>query len=326
VRGLEGALAGTRVLDVTRLAPGPFCTELLADMGAEVWKVEAPSGGDPLRALSPPAFETLNAGKKSVTLNLKAVSGRELFLKLAERADVLVEGFRPGVMADWGLSYRELHARIPTLVYASITGYGQDGPDRHRAGHDINYMAKAGALGREVPPVQVADFAGGGLFAAFGIVAALHARDRTRRGAYVDVSMADGVRRLTSLLSSPAGDLLSGRYPCYGIYETADAERLTVGALEPKFWETFCEAIERPDLRGRSFDAEARPVVADALRTRSLDHWKSIFDAVDACVEPVTAPEPPPSRRPAPRLGEHTAPLLELSPAEASRLSAEGVI
>jgi len=345
---LGNALAGIRVVDLSRLAPGPFCSLLLASLGAEVVKVEEPGRSDPLRSLDPRAFERLNAGKKSLSLDLKTDSGRELLLQLLKRVDVLLEGFRPGVMKRLGLAFEELSDRFPRLIYLSLSGYGQSGPYRERAAHDVNYMAVAGALGGEVPPIQVADFAAGGLPAALAITSALFARQRTGAGGYIDLAMLDGVLSLTLLASSPAGQMLSGACPCYGIYTTADRGRLSVGALEPKFWEAFCRGIERPDLAGRAFDREARDEVARAVAGRTLADWEVVFSQLDACVEPVAAPGaasshpqaltraehwPNPScfasLGRAPALGEHNRLLLSslgLSDAELDGLQAEGVI
>lgn len=342
------ALQGTRVLDLSRLAPGPFCSLLLRSLGAEVVKVEEPGRGDPLRSLDPLAFQSLNGGKKSLSLNLKSDRGRALLLRLAERADALIEGFRPGVMKRLGLAYEEIRDRLPRLIYLSLTGYGQSGPYRERAAHDINYMAVAGALGGEVPPIQVADFAGGGLPAALAIVSALFARARTGAGCYIDLAMLDGALSLSLLASSPVGRVLSGACPCYGIYATADAKRLSVGALEPKFWEGFCRGIGKPELASRAFDPGAREEVARAIARRTLAEWEEVFSRLDACVEPVGAlqaalshPQAKSRRKdwpnpsflaslgPAPAVGEHNRLLLtELgaTDAELDGLHTEGVV
>src|SRR5712691_893447 len=206
-------LTGVRVLDLTRLLPGPFCTMLLADMGADVVKVEEPGGGDYLRWTPPLAggqsvlYNAVNRNKRSITLNLKSPAGRDLLLRLADKADVLVEGNRPGVMARLGLAWDDVHARNPKLVMCSITGYGQDGPFASRAGHDLNYMATAGALGLNGAPdgqpiplsVQVADIGGGGLQPAVAILGALVAVGRGAEGRWLDVSMTDGAVSWMSL-------------------------------------------------------------------------------------------------------------------------------
>jgi alpha-methylacyl-CoA racemase len=245
---VNGSLSGLRVLDLTRLLPGGYCTLLFADHGADVIKVEDTGAGDYARA-DPPSFASLNRGKRSVSLDLKSDGGRAAFLRLASGADVVIESFRPGVMDRLGVGFSVLREANPSLVYCAITGYGQDGPLRARAGHDLNYLARTGVLGlsgdADGPPVQaaaqIADIAGGALMAAFGILAAL----RSQTGQFVDISMADGA---LSLLGMPAagflsggdaprrGDLvLGGRLLCYRVYACADGW-VSMGALEPKFW------------------------------------------------------------------------------------------
>src|SRR5450759_595610 len=308
-------LSGIRVLDLTRLLPGAFCTMLLADMGADVIKVEAPDGGDYMRWTPPLVdgqsvlFNALNRNKRSLSLNLKAEPGRELLLRLVEKADVLVEGNRPGVMKRLGLGWDVLHACNPRLVMCSITGYGQDGPFAGRAGHDLNYMATAGGLGLNgatggppVPlPVQVADIGGGGLQPAVAILGALVAVQRGGEGRWLDVSMTDGaVSWLALALAARGGgeqvgrgdQRLAGRHACYRVYECKDGGFYSVGALEPKFWAALCVAIGRPDLVGLQFaegdewerghrDMEA----VFASRTRS--EWQDELSGLDACCEPV---------------------------------------
>src|ERR1700704_4239671 len=253
---------------------------LLADLGADVVKVEEPCGGD-YRRWPPPVvdghgvlFNAVNRNKRSITLNLKSAAGRELLLLMAERADVLVEGNRPGVMARLGLGWDALQARNPKLVMCSITGYGQDGPFASRAGHDLNYMATAGALGLngtgDGPPiplsVQVADIGGGGLQPAVAILAALVEVGRGGQGRWIDASMMDGaVSWLTLALAAHGGgenvgrgdQRLSGRYPCYRVYACKDGGFYSVGELEPKLWANLCEPIERPELLTRQFSQDA---------------------------------------------------------------------
>jgi crotonobetainyl-CoA:carnitine CoA-transferase CaiB-like acyl-CoA transferase len=286
----RGLLRDTRVLDLSRYVPGPFCSLLLSELGAEVVKIEEPGRGDPLRSLDEQAFGKLNRSKKSVTLKLRSGSGKSILLRLLERADVLIDGFRPGVMPGLGLGYQELGKKFPRLIYISITGYGQDGPYRDRAGHDINYVAAGGALGTEPPRIQVADFAAGGLYGALALVSALLNRAKTGQGTYLDLAMLDGMVSFLGLAVSSAGELLSGRYPYYGLYPTGDGQYLSVGALEPKFWETFCQAIGRPELTARMNDPTAREEVARTLSSRDLAHWEEVFSGVDACVEPVRDP------------------------------------
>ena len=347
-------LRGLRVLDLCWYAPGPFCSLVCATLGAEVIKVEPPKG-DPLRQLDSRAFEQLNAGKKSLRLDLKSELGRGSFLALAGTADVILEGFRPGVAARLGIGYDALRDVAPTILYLSITGYGQDGPYRERSGHDINYMALAGALhGARAPlPLQVADLAAGGLYGAVGLLAALLERARSGAGGYLDLSMHHGLLSMLRLTEGAAGARLSGRYANYTVYETRDGKGLSVGALEPKFWDRFCRTLGREDLVARVDDPATRDEVARVVAERDRDEWVERFRAADACVEPVLTPAEaavhdqaahrdaaPPSppwpfqgvrrrvRAPAPALGEHTDALLRqagLTPQAIARLHAAGV-
>lgn len=280
-------LDGFRIVDLSRLAPGPYASLVCAALGAEVIKVEAPGEGDPLRRLDAEAFERLNRGKKSVTLDLKNGEDAARARRLIATARVVMESFRPGVMARLGLDAPTLRAELPELVYVSISGYGQSGPSAGRAGHDVNYLASAGALdgiGKPLP-VQFADFAGGGLFAVIAILASV----MEGRGRYIDLSMHEGVLALARLSGSAVSDALSGRLPNYSVYATADGGALSVGALEPKFWSAFCSAVERPEWVGRGADPELRDDVAELMRSRTRDAWEEIFRDVDACVEIVRA-------------------------------------
>jgi len=308
-------LTGIRVLDLTRLLPGAFCTLLLADMGADVVKVEEPQTGDWMRWLPPlvdgqgVAFNSLNRNKRSVTLNLKSPAGRDLLLRLVERADVLVEGNRPGVMDRLGLGWAVLHQRNPRLVMCSITGYGQDGPFAARAGHDLNYMATAGALGlngeREGAPVplslQVADIGGGGLQPAVAILGTLVAVQRGGEGRWIDASMLDGALSwlAPTLAARFAGEevgrgdtRLGGRYACYRVYRCKDGRYYSVGALEPKFWSALCEVLGRPDLVELQYAEgprrlEVHRAVEDVFASRTRDEWEAVLAPADACCEPV---------------------------------------
>lgn len=312
---MSGPLEGLRVLDLSRLLPGGYATLMLADMGADVVKLEEPGKGDYIRWSPPMAGEfsashiALNRNKRSITVNLKSDGGREVLLRLARDADVLVESFRPGVMERLGVGYGVLRERNPRLVYAAISGYGQDGPRSLEAGHDQNYMAYAGALGimgeegrrPTIPGLQIGDLAGGGLNAVIAVLAALHRRERTGRGDFCDVSMMDGI---VSWLSIHAGAFnatktdperermpLSGLYPCYRVYPAADGW-LSVGALEPQFWSALTEAIDRPDLGGDAFAGGARrdEVIAelsDLFSTRTRNEWMETFAGRDVCVAPV---------------------------------------
>ena len=334
---MSAPLRGFRVLDLSRYAPGPFCTLILAALGAEVVKVEPKPEGDPLRILDPGAFERLNAGKKSFLLDLKSEAGNRAFRRLAKDADVLVEGFRPGVLSRLGLGYESLKEEAPRLVYLSLTGYGGDGPYRDRAGHDVNYLAAAGALEGVLrpPAIQVADFAAGGLFAVVAVLSAILGRTGSSPGRHVDLSMHHGLLSMMMLASGEAAKRLSGSFPNYAIYRTRDGGGLSVGALEPKFWAAFCAGIEREDLESRMQDRGAVAEVARVIEERDLAFWEERFSRIDACVEPVSSPEralshPQAAHRgagrgfslpffdgatgsidlgPAPRLGEHTEDL-----------------
>jgi alpha-methylacyl-CoA racemase len=292
-------LDGVRVLDLSRLLPGGYCTQLLQAYGATVIKIEAPSG-DPIRALPGGAayFDALHEGKQLLTLDLRSDAGREAFLRRVLDADVLVEGYRPGRMERLGLGYESLAAINPALVYCAITGYGSNGRLARRAGHDLNYLAVSGALSvmplrdgaPTIPGLQVADLAGG-LQAAFLIAAALTERAKSGRGRRVEVSMTDVMRSWTTMPRAArraglAGVPLTGEVPCYHVYAVADGF-LTVAALEPAFWAQFCEAIDRPDLHVRQFDPTAIESVQASLRDGSRAEWAARFGDRDVCVEPV---------------------------------------
>ena len=287
-------LAGTRIVDLSRYAPGPYGSLVCAALGAEVIKVEAPVGGDPLRQMDAQAFERLNQGKKSVVLDLKTEDGAAELRRLLAAARVVIESFRPGVMTRLGLDYASLRSAAPEIIYVSISGYGQSGPSAVRAGHDVNYMASAGALdgvGRPLP-VQVADFAAGGLYAVVAILAALMEglqgqKETKGTGRFIDLSMHEGVMSLSRLADGDARDALSGRYPNYTVYTTKDGGALSVGALEPKFWEAFCDVVKRPDWVPLGGDPGLRAQVAELIRTRTRDAWEELFREADACVEVV---------------------------------------
>jgi len=306
-----GALDGLRVLDLTRYIPGPYCTLLLADLGADVVKIEQPPGGDPTRAVPPAVGEdgathaALNRNKRSIVVDIKTEDGAGLLRRMAEQADVWVESFRPGVLARRGLGSEELLARNPRLVYCSMSGYGQQGPWRDRAGHDINYVSLGGLLGarREgderpaIPGTQLADMTGG-LLAAIGILAALQARERTGRGQLVDVSLLGSVLALMTVPATrlmAGGSLaneLSGTYACYNVYRCRDGRSLSVGALEPKFWEALCQTLGRPELASRQWAGgdrrrETIQALADLFASKDRDEWLRELATLDACVEPV---------------------------------------
>jgi crotonobetainyl-CoA:carnitine CoA-transferase CaiB-like acyl-CoA transferase len=275
---------------------------LLADLGADVIKIEQPGGGDPARETQRDLFAQVNRNKRSLTLNLKATEGRDLFLRLVDGADVLVEGFRPGVMQRLDLGYETLHARNPRLIYATLSGYGQAGPYRHRAGHDLNYIALAGVLGYNVghdgqpvpPAVQVADL-GAGTFAAVAILAAVIARQHSGRGQAVDVSLfASAIAWLPTLLGQikpPGEPPLAGGLPRYNVYRTRDGRFVTLGALEPKFWLNFLERVGRTDL-ARVTDRQVLQHELDAVfASRSLGEWNEFLADVDTCFAPVNTLE-----------------------------------
>jgi crotonobetainyl-CoA:carnitine CoA-transferase CaiB-like acyl-CoA transferase len=308
------ALEGVRVLDLTRYVPGPYCTMLLGDLGADVVKVEEPGLGDPTRSL-PPAVGTdsaahaaLNRNKRSIVVDLRSESGAAVLQRLAGSSDVLVEGFRPGVLDRRGLGPDKLCAANPRLVYCSLTGYGREGAMALRAGHDVNYAALGGFLaanrddqGRPVlPSAQVADMTGG-LLGVIGILAALQARERTGRGQVVDVSLLDGVLGLMTvpvgrrLAGGEAIDELAGAYACYRVYRCRDGLDLSVGALEPKFWERLCRALGLERYAGRQWAGgtirrEAIDAFAAAFASRDRADWLQRLSGEDACVEPVLDP------------------------------------
>jgi alpha-methylacyl-CoA racemase len=300
------ALAGLRVLDLSRLLPGGFCSLLLADFGADVIKVEDTGMGDYLRASGVP-FLALNRGKRSIRIDLKSPDGRDVMLRLVRDADVVLESFRPGVMDRLGVGYERMRQENSRLVYCAITGYGQDGPYAARAGHDMNYLAVAGLLGLTGepggPPIQaagqIADIGGGALMAAFGILAALRERDHSGEGQFVDISMTDGAlswlamdaARYLAAGSVPerGGTELAGGLICYRPYRCADGW-VTLGALEPKFWRAWCEGVGRPDLAERQFEpvgSEVHREVEAVFAARTRDEWKAFNDDHDCCVEPV---------------------------------------
>lgn len=314
------ALDGIRVLDLSRLLPGPYASLLLADLGAEVIKVEEPGLGDYAR-WNPPHYGNtgvgstyimLNRNKKSLALNLKSERGKEIFRRLVRHSDVVLESFRPGVMDRLGVGYAALKLLNPRLIYCAITGYGQDGPYKDHVGHDINYMGYAGALGITgergrgplMPGVQVADIGGGSLMAAFAILAALIHRERSGKGQFLDVSMTDGVVSWLAIHFGPyfatgrvpqrGEERLNGGWVCYGIYGCKDGKYVTIGALEPKFWANFCKVIGREDLVEHQYATGAkRDEVEGELRalfkTKTQGQWLELLQSVDICAGPVNS-------------------------------------
>jgi alpha-methylacyl-CoA racemase len=310
-------LEGVRVLDLTRLLPGPFATLVLADLGAAVDKVEDPHGGDYLRHMPPQlgdqnhAFLALNRGKRSMVLDLKKPDARDAVLKMLPRYDVLIEQFRPGVLDRLGLSHASLRERFPRLVIAAITGYGQTGPYAQRAGHDLNYLGRAGILGLQgpadgppqPPAFQLADV-GGGMWSVIGILAALRGRDRTGQGAIVDIAMSESTLPFAMAqfgtfagtgTAVRGGEPLTGGIAPYNTYRTSDGKYVSIGALEPKFWRAFCEGV------GIEFDMSAmmpgphqaafKSKLTEIFASKTRDEWSAFNTQHDCCVEPVLEPQ-----------------------------------
>ena len=324
---MTAPLAGLMILDLTRLLPGPAATMHLADLGADVIKVEDIGDGDYMRAFPPQVaneagtpinaiFEAVNRGKRSIAVDLKRAEGRAVLLALAKRADALIEGFRPGVLARLGIDWPVLHGANPKLVVASLTGYGQQGPLAQRAGHDLNYIAMTGVLDQNrvdgapaIPNMQIGDVMGGALTSLSALLAALLSAQRTGQGRYVDVAMTDGLlanhffphAELDAGTSPRAGrTLLSGGAACYRTYRAADGRDLAVGALELKFWQGFCKAAELPELAQRHWSlgevpgsteaADTSARVASRIAQLPSADWLQRFESVDACVTPVLSP------------------------------------
>jgi len=317
----SGPLSDVRVLDLTRLLPGGFCSLLLADFGADVVKVEDTRMGDYVR-WAPPYYGSeeqqplgtrsalylaLNRGKRSIRLDLKSEGGREAFLRLARDYDVVLESFRPGVLDKLGCGYEALRKANPRIVYCAITGYGQTGPNKQRAGHDMNYLGLNGLLaltgepgGRPIQSAgQIADLGGGALMAAFGVMAALRERERSDEGQLVDVSMTDGSLAWLAMVAAQylcdgvvperGRGSLNGGIACYLPYEASDGW-VTCGALEPKFWRNFCEGVGRSDLVDKQFaapDSDDGQAIAAVFRERTRDQWKAFNDEHDAMIEPI---------------------------------------
>ncbi len=316
-------LEGITVLDLTRLAPGPYCTMILADLGADVIKIEEPGPPTGRRAaqaaglstVPPPRYGVnrhsphwaLNRNKKSMGLNLKHDEARQIFYQLAERADVVVEEFRPGVAKRLGIDYETLRQRNPRLIYCAVTGYGQTGPYKDLVGHDINYISTAGCLGmigpQGGPPVIphniIADFAGGGMQAAIGVLAALMARERTGRGQFVDIAMTDGVYSLlvsqlstyfaTGVAPRRGETMLDGGVHYYNVYETKDGKWISIGSIEPWFYANLCKALGREDLLPYEFaegerQEEIKRTFREIFKTKTRDEWFEILTQSDICV------------------------------------------
>lgn len=302
------ALEAIKVVDLTRMAPGPFCTMVLGDLGADVLRVEEPGGGRMARergaergesngaeARRRAAFNALNRNKRSIVLDLKHEDARAVLHRLCRDADVFIEGYRPGVVSRLGCDYETLHELNPRLVYCSLSGYGQDGPYRGLVGHDINYISVGGALGTigspdgqtAIPNNIIADYAGGGLHAAVGVMAALLARGTTGEGQYVDIAMSDGVGYMLAAMMTeyfasgtvpkPGATTLSGATPYYNVYKCNDGKYLSIGCIEPWFWSALCTAIGREDLIQGQFDSDGWPRVIGELQDlfagRDREEW-----------------------------------------------------
>jgi crotonobetainyl-CoA:carnitine CoA-transferase CaiB-like acyl-CoA transferase len=305
------ALDDIRILDLSRLAPGPFCSMLLGDMGADVLVVEPPpdskAGQGGMPAGDP--RDALRRNKRSIVLNLRDEEARNIFYRLAETTDIVLEGFRPGVVKRLAVDYETLSAKNPRLIYCSLSGYGQTGPYVNLVGHDINYISVGGALGMvgwpgeppAIPMNIIADFAGGGLHAAYGILAALHARERTGRGQYVDIAMSDGVLYLLSMIVSGyftngraperGATVLNGSVPHYNVYQCADGKWISLGSLEPHFWVNLCKALGREDFIPHQYDSAKRDEIFTHFRqqfaSKTRDEWFAILKQTDICVAPI---------------------------------------
>ena len=311
-------LSGIRILDLSRLLPGAYASQMLADFGADVIKVEEPGSGDYGRSMSPRgpggmglAFLAVNRNKRSITLNLKSEQGCALFLSLVKQVDVILESFRPGVLERLGLGYENLKEINPAIIYCAISGYGQDGPYKNRAGHDLNYAGYAGLLhynrsprGEPVmPATQLGDLAGGSYMALIGILTALVGRAQTGEGRMVDVSMTEGVMSLLPLAVAtylnngkapvPGHSSLDGGLPCYNIYETRDGKYVTLAALEQKFWHTFCKRIGHLELLpfhmpvGPGERDEAVNALKAIFKTKTRAEWLEELADLDTCLGPV---------------------------------------
>jgi crotonobetainyl-CoA:carnitine CoA-transferase CaiB-like acyl-CoA transferase len=310
-------LEGIKILDLSRLAPGPFASMMLGDLGADVLLVEAPAegklaamiGGSGVDAERMAAYNMLARNKRSIVLNLRDTDAREIFYKLAEDADVVLEGFRPGVVKRLGVDYETLSKKNPRIVYCSLSGFGQTGPYSQLVGHDINYISVGGALGMigwpdqppTIPVNIIADFAGGGMHAAYGILAALMARERTGRGQYVDIAMSDGVLYLLASLAgsvlaggaSPGRGttMLNGSAPFYNVYQCSDGGWISIGSLEPHFFVNLCKAMECEQYIPHQWDSSKRAEMAAHFKakfaTKTRDEWFEILKQTDICAGPV---------------------------------------
>lgn len=300
----QGALSGIKVLDLSRLLPGPFCSMILADHGARVISVAHN------RFISDGLFlDTVNRNKNHMSLDLKTEEGKEIFFRLARETDVILEGFRPGVVHRLGIDYDTIRKINPGVIYCSISGYGQTGPLGNRAGHDVNFLGVSGVLdligesdrAPSIPGIQIADIAAGGMYAAIGILLALQSRVRSGKGQYIDISMTDGMvsflpialylKQLTGQAPQRGDNIFSHRYACYNIYETADGRYFSIGAIEEHFWKRLCEHLGVPEYASLQFDDIRREEILDFMRTtfrkRNLDEWEEELVNLDVCWTPI---------------------------------------
>lgn len=296
----QGALTGLTVIDLSRLLPGPYASMILADHGARVIAIED------RRFMSDHFFvTTVNRNKEHMSLNLKTSQGRDIFEKLLNKADVLIEGFRPGVVERLGIDYPSLSSRHPGMIYCSISGYGQTGPYRNRVGHDVNYLASSGVLdligpagdAPSIPGIQMADIAAGGMNAVIGILLAWIARSRTGKGQYIDISMTDGMlgflslpmwfREMTGTSPRRSDAVLSHRYACYNTYETADGRYLSIGAVENRFWKVLCEHFGVPHYTPLQYDDTHREEIIafmrERFRSKSIAEWEKELAPLEIC-------------------------------------------
>jgi len=295
-----GALSGITVIDLSRLLPGPYCSMILADHGARVIAIESRQfRADGL------FFDTINRNKEHMTLNLKTEAGKQIFSRLVEKADVVLEGFRPGVVDRLGVDYRSVHKVNPKIIYCALTGYGQNGPFRDRVGHDVNYLSFSGVLNLigepdrppSIPGIQIADIAAGGMNAAIGILLALFSREKTGKGQYIDISMTDGMigflpvalyfQRLTGKDPGRADTMLSHRYACYNTYETADGRFLSIGAVENRFWKRLCDHLGVTEYATLQYDDSHRKEILDFMRStfksKTIDEWDAELAHLEIC-------------------------------------------
>ena len=295
-----GALEGVKVLDLSRMLPGPYCSMILADHGAEVIAIE-----DQRFKKDGLFFNDLNRNKRHMSLNLKTAKGKEIFFKLARQTDVILEGFRPGVVKRLGVDYQKVKEINPGVIYCSISGYGQTGAASNRVGHDVNYLSMSGVLGLigekdslpSIPGVQIADIAGGAMNGAVGILLALYAREKTGQGQYIDISMTDGMlgflglpnyfSALTGKQPRVADTLLSHRYGCYNTYQTKDGRFISIGAVENRFWKILCDQFQRSDYISLQYDEEKREEIIAFLRqqflTKTLAEWENELEKLEVC-------------------------------------------